>query len=55
MRDYKYIVHFQTGSVVTSVEVYAGGEETAKILAQAEMIKNGKDYKKIISIRKMEI
>jgi hypothetical protein len=54
MRDYRYIVLFKTGSVTTSVEVYAGSEETATILAQAEMIKDGKDYKKIISISKME-
>jgi len=55
MRDYRYIVLFQTGPIVSSVEVYAGSEEAAKILAQAEMIKSAKNWKEIISIRKMEI
>ena len=54
MREYRFIVLFKTGDVISSVEVHTGSEVTAKILAQAEMIKDGKDWLHIISIQKMD-
>ena len=54
MDEYRWTILFKTGPVTTSVDVYAGCEEAAKILAQAEMIKDAKDWRKIISITKRD-
>lgn len=41
MKQNKYKVYFVTGQIEL---VYAGGTESARILAQAEQIKKGHDY-----------
>ena len=50
MREYRWTVSFPAGTGVITIDVYAGCEESAKILAQAEQIKAGNEWKKIKSI-----
>jgi len=55
MKQYRYSVAFpgDGGSVIT-IDVFAGCEKAAKILAQAEQIKAGREWEKLKSITKRE-
>jgi hypothetical protein len=54
MKQYRWSVHFPSGTSTLSVDVNAGCEQAAKILARAAMIKSGLPWRKIKSIIKME-
>jgi hypothetical protein len=54
MREHTWIVSFPAGTGTITINVSAGCEEAAKILAQAEQIKAGNEWREIKSIIKRD-